>query len=227
MVSSPTPKLDEVESRILEYFEETGAKQSHTKEIAEATGITRHTAAKYLSVLEAKGLLGHEMVGNAKVWFPISREIDTRTLTIEDFDEVVAVAERMQGDDVEGGDGLTNMRTELRTQLDTDNRYCVGAETDGRIVGFIVGDERSWEFGMPEKVGWIRILGVHPDFRGQGIGKLLGEELLQRFEDAGVQHVRTIVGWNESDLLPFFHSLGFGMQESMVLEKSINEGDIQ
>lgn len=225
MVGSKGVKLDEVETRILDYFEDTGTTQSHTKEVAEETGITRHTAAKYLSVLEAKGLLGHETVGNAKVWYPISREIDVRTLTTEDFDEIISVSKRIHGIDEGEADGLTNLQTELRTQLASDNRFCLGAETQGQIVGFLVGDERSWEFGTTEKVGWIRILGVHPDFQDRGIGQLLGEEVLQRFEAAGVQRVRTIVGWSESDLLPFFHALDFGMQESTVLEKTIHESD--
>jgi GNAT superfamily N-acetyltransferase len=222
MVSTTGVDLDEAESRILEYFDEAGTTQSHTKEVAEETGITRHTASKYLSVLEAKGLLGHETVGNAKVWYPISREIEIRMLTIDDFDEIIAIAEQVQRGDV-GAEAshLTNLRTELRTQLDDDNRFCLGAEARGQLVGFIVGDQRSWEFGSPEAVGWIRILGVHPNFRNRGIGRLLGEEILERFDDAGVQRVRTIVGWDESDLLPFFHSLDFGMKEATVLERTL------
>lgn len=216
-------ELDGVESQILEYFEESGTEQSYTSEIAENCGITRHTAAKYLSVLEAKDILGHETVGNAKVWYPVSREIDVRTLTSQDFDEIIETSERIQDvDESNDDDDLANLRTELRTQLADDNRYCIGAETQDQIVGFIIGDERSWEFGSPEKVGWIRILGVHPDYQNQGIGQLLGEEILERFERADVQRVRTVVGWDESDLLPFFHSLDFGMKEAAVLEKNLN-----
>jgi predicted N-acetyltransferase YhbS len=223
MVSTTGSELDDVETRILEYFEERESKQAHTKEIAEGTGITRHTAAKYLSVLEAKGRLGQETVGNAKVWYPISREIDIRTLTIEDFDEIIAIAKQIHGgDEEEAATELPNLRTELRAQLADDNRFCVGTETEGEIVGFIIGDERSWEFGSSEQVGWIRILGVHPNFQSRGIGRLLGDEILQRFEEAGVERVRTIVGWDESDLLPFFHSLDFGMKEAAVLEKSLD-----
>lgn len=228
MVNATEVELDERESRILEYFESSGQGQSHTKEIAEATGITRHTAAKYLSVLEAKGLVGHETVGNAKVWYPLSREVDVRTLTIDDFEEIIAVSKRIQGISAKSeADEFANLRRELRAQLENGSDFCVGAETDGRIVGFIVGDQRSWEFGSPLSVGWIRILGVHPDYQNRGIGHLLGEELLDRFEETGVRRVRTLVGWDESDLLPFFHSFGFGMKEATVLEKTINDTDDQ
>jgi len=223
MVSTTGVELDDVEARILEYFEETKSEQSHTKEIAEETGITRHTAAKYLSVLEAKGLLGKKTVGNAKVWYPVSREMDIRTLTVDDFDEIIAIAEQIQGvDGDEIASELTNLRSELRTQLADDNRFCIGAEAQDEIVGFIIGDERSWEFGSPKQVGWIRMLGVHPNFQSAGVGRLLGEEILERFQKAGVERVRTIVGWDESDLLPFFHSLDFGMKEATVLEKELD-----
>lgn len=224
MTSATSVDLAEEESRVLEYFKKLDREQSHTKEIAEECGIARHTAAKYLSVLEAKGLITHQTVGNAKVWYPITRDIDVRTLMIEDFDDIIEVAKRIQ--DVHRQDDTTelvNLRTELRAQLVDDNRYCVGAESHGDIVGFIIGDERSWEFGTPERVGWIRILGVDPDHQNQGIGQLLGDEILKRFDETGVQRVRTIVGWDESDLLPFFHSLDFAMKEATVLEKKLDK----
>lgn len=215
-----TVRLDEEEKRLLEPFDEAGRTRAHTKELAEAAGVTRHTAAKYLSVLEARGLVGHDEVGNAKVWYLIGDEISTRSLTIDDLDELVAVAERIPGIQDEGDD-LTSFRRELRAHLDGPNDFCVGAEADGALVGFVVGDRSSWEFGSSIEVGWIRILGVLPDYQGKGIGRRLFDEMFQRFRDVGIERVRTIIGWDQSDVLPFFHDLGFDMQESTVLEKDI------
>jgi len=42
----------------------------------------------------------------------------------------------------------------------------IKAEKDHNVVGFVVGDRRR-------KIGWVASIGVHPDARRQGIGKLL------------------------------------------------------
>lgn len=216
-------QLDEAESRILHILEDADRPRSHTQEIAEEAEVTRHTASKYLSVLEAKGLVGHDQVGNAKVWYPVHDDITLRTLTLDDVDEVVAVANRIQGI-ADEATARENLRRELRSQLSETTEFSVGAEAQSGIIGYIVGERRSWEFGSPEEVGWIRILGIHPDYQDMGIGRRLSDEIFRRFERAGVHRVRTIVGWDESDLLPFFHSLGFDMTQSTVLERSIDIG---
>lgn len=219
-------QLETVESKIIEYFDQTDPPRAHTQEVAEELGITRHTAAKYLSVLKAKGLLTHDVVGNAKVWQPISAKVSVRTITAGDIDNVIEITNHIRDDDVRHSDRLDNLRDEVRRQIKEQDRFCLGAEVKDDFVGFIIGDERSWEFGSAAKVGWIRILGVHPDYQQSGVGQALGDEILRRFREADVQRVRTIVGWEQSDLLPFFHTLGFGMKESTVLEKSITGGDM-
>jgi GNAT superfamily N-acetyltransferase len=213
--------LDEVEKRLLDTFDDGPRSRSHTKEIAERAGVTRHTAAKYLSVLEARGLIGHEQVGNAKVWYPIGDEVGVRSLSIDDFEELVALAERLPaiGD---ADDDLANFRRELRAHLEDQSDFCVGAEADGTLVGFVIADRSSWEFGSSADVGWVRILGVRPDYQGKGIGRRLFDEAFARFRDVGIERVRTIIGWERSDVLPFFHELGFDMKESTVLERTIN-----
>jgi hypothetical protein len=29
------------------------------------------------------------------------------------------------------------------------------AETEGQVVGFILGDASGWEYSVPENIGWI------------------------------------------------------------------------
>jgi ribosomal-protein-alanine N-acetyltransferase len=42
------------------------------------------------------------------------------------------------------------------------------AIAEGRMIGFIAGDERR-----PEQVAWIATVGVLPEFRGRGVGSAL------------------------------------------------------
>jgi GNAT superfamily N-acetyltransferase len=103
-----------------------------------------------------------------------------------------------------------------------DPMMSLGAELDGDIVGFIIGEIRIWEFGIGEKTGWIRILGVDPDFQRRGIGRKLGEALLEHFERRGIKRVRTMAEWYTGDLISFFRSLGFNMLNMISLEKEFH-----
>jgi len=85
----------------------------------------------------------------------------------------------------------------------------VAAEADGRVVGFMLGEVRSGEFGLEEPTGWIEVLGVDPDFRGGGVGKKLAEAMLAHFRELGATSVRTFVDEDRDDIRKFFESLGF------------------
>jgi ribosomal protein S18 acetylase RimI-like enzyme len=93
--------------------------------------------------------------------------------------------------------------------LRRDPEASVVAEIDGRVVGFMLGEVRSGEFGLEEPTGWIEVLGVDPEFRGRAVGRLLAEAMLAHFESQGARSVRTLVDVEREDLSAFFGSLGF------------------
>lgn len=93
--------------------------------------------------------------------------------------------------------------------LRRDPEASLVAEIDGEVVGFMLGEVRSGEFGLDEATGWIEVLGVHPDYRGRAIGRLLGEAILDHFRAHDVKTVRTFVDQDREDLTGFFRALGF------------------
>ena len=86
------------------------------------------------------------------------------------------------------------------------------AEVNGAVVGFMLGEVRSGEFGLEEPTGWIEILGVDPSQRGKDIGRRLAEAMLAHFKGQGATSVRTLVDeglkhWEQ--ISRFFRALGF------------------
>src|SRR3989441_13303292 len=97
----------------------------------------------------------------------------------------------------------------------------IGAEAEGKVVGFLVGDVRAWDFGEDQEIGWIRIVGIDPAYQGHGVGKALGEALMRYFETRGVTTVRTTVEWDAGDLIAYFRTLGFVRSGFIGLEKHL------
>jgi ribosomal protein S18 acetylase RimI-like enzyme len=52
--------------------------------------------------------------------------------------------------------------------------------TGEKVVGFILGDASGWEYGVPNTVGWIDTIGVHPGYQKKGIARALLMEMVDR-----------------------------------------------
>lgn len=85
----------------------------------------------------------------------------------------------------------------------------VVAIADGELVGFMFGEVRSGEFGLEEPTGWIEVMGVDPEQRGQAVGRQLAERMLEHFRGRGATSVRTLVDEDAEGIASFFAALGF------------------
>jgi len=99
---------------------------------------------------------------------------------------------------------------------------CLVAETeDGAMVGYIVGDVRGWEYGVPESTGWIEVVNVRPDLQRSGIASRLLEQLLDYFKQAGVKQVYAVVDWDLEGGIRFFRAHGFRPGDFVFFEKKL------
>ena len=87
------------------------------------------------------------------------------------------------------------------------DRYFLIAETGGRVLGFIIGEVRAWEFGSPPS-GWIFAIGVDPEHRLKKIGSRLFAAICRRMGEGGVRTVRTMLARDDALNMAFFRSQG-------------------
>jgi ribosomal protein S18 acetylase RimI-like enzyme len=130
-------------------------------------------------------------------------EVRVRPLDELDIDAIVNIDEKISGD----------YRPEVWERrigyyLRRDPEASVVAEVGGQVVGFMLGEVRSGEFGLEEPTGWIEVLGVDPDIRGRAIGRRMAEAVLEHFRGQGAHIVRTLVD-EGSEIRSFFSALGF------------------
>lgn len=105
--------------------------------------------------------------------------------------------------------------------LRRDPETALVAEHEGNVVGFMLGDVRSGEFGLEEPTGWIEVVGVDPRTRGLGVGRKLAEEMFARFRSRGAATVRTLVEDERGELVKFFASVGFEPARLTALARTI------
>ena len=143
-------------------------------------------------------------------------EMRIRTLKKDDLGAIVKIDEKVLGQ---------NRKNYWERKLELmNNRFSqvsLVAEMEGDVVGFILGDVSGWEFGVPEKIGWIDTIGIDPGYQKRGLATALANELINNLKALGVKTIYTLVSWKDWDLLQFFHAMGFTRGDMINLELKI------
>ncbi len=193
------------------------------EELSERLNLTRHTVAKYLEVLRAEGKIHYNKIGRTKLWTDVSAAVNIRFLGMDDLDDILRIQQRIVGDQQsENSEKLASLKDTTVYHLERgDPLMNLGAEIDGKLVGFVIAEVRRWEFGRSDMIGWILILGVDTEYQGMGAGRKLGSTLLEHFRKKSVKKIQTLVEWHDGELISYFKSLGFNLLPMLPLEKEI------
>ncbi|WP_161142300.1 GNAT family N-acetyltransferase [Propylenella binzhouense] len=96
------------------------------------------------------------------------------------------------------------------------------ARDEGRVVGYIIGTVRAWEFGSPPS-GWIHAVGVDPTARKAGVGTKLFNEMVEFLRGAGANTIRTMLHIDDHLLMSFFRTHGMAAGPFVELEMSAEQ----
>ncbi|GBE29949.1 acetyltransferase (GNAT) family protein [bacterium BMS3Bbin04] len=95
-------------------------------------------------------------------------------------------------------------------------------EVKGDVVGFIMVQVASGEFGLPESVATIDTIGILPVYNGKGLAGELFSHTVTQLRKLGVTRIQTLVDWLDQDLIGFFASRGFAPGGMLFLEKNVD-----
>ncbi|HEX7217008.1 MAG TPA: GNAT family N-acetyltransferase [Methylomirabilota bacterium] len=143
--------------------------------------------------------------------------IDVRPVELSDLDAIVRIDENLAG----------QTRKEywlqrLEVAALRPPWMSLVAETDGRVVAFLLGWVGESEFGIGQRTAWVDLVGVDPPYRGRGVA----QTLLQRFVESGrelraIEKVATLIDLAQSDVREFFTRVGFHHGPMVQMERSI------
>jgi ribosomal protein S18 acetylase RimI-like enzyme len=101
-------------------------------------------------------------------------------------------------------------------------RHFLVAVVGSRVMGFVIGEVRDWEFGSPP-CGWVFAIDVDPRARQKGVGSKLLAAVRERFELVGVRILRTMLASDNQLILSFFRSQGLRAGRLIPLELEIGK----
>lgn len=103
---------------------------------------------------------------------------------------------------------------EIRKKLQRDADLFLVAEEDERIIGAVLG-------GFDGRRGMIYHLAVDPSRRGEGIGRVLMEEVEDRLRVKGCHKYYLLITKDNRDTIGFYESLGCEVMDLFILGKVI------
>ena len=101
-------------------------------------------------------------------------------------------------------------RVMIKKKIEHDPESIIVAKDSGNIVGsvFIIYDPWS---------SFIYRLGVHPDYRNQGLGKRLMETAEERLYTKGTNPITIFVLPDNKRVLEFYKRIGYGNEEDVLM----------
>jgi len=146
-----------------------------------------------------------------------ARPVNIREAEPVDVDAVAALDARITG--LAKPDYWRRAYTRYGTR---PTRYFLVAEVEGQVRGFVLGEERAWEFGSPPS-GWVFAIGVDPEAREGGIGSRLFAAICARMKASGVKTVRTMLARDDALNMAFFRSQGMRGGPFIQLEMPLDD----
>ncbi len=142
-------------------------------------------------------------------------DLQLRSLHRDDIDRVAGIESRITG---QSRKGFLEKRFAAAAKS-PDGFIACAAVRDGKLDGYAIARIQEGEFGAPDAVAVLDVVGIDPDAQGKGIGKALLAEMERRMKARGIGTLRTQVDWGSPAMIRFFSSTGFLLAPVQILER--------
>lgn len=140
---------------------------------------------------------------------PSKVEVDIREMEIDDIPSVYHLGERLFTSE-ESPILYRNWDPYEVTQYFTsDPEYCLVAEAEARIVGFVLATTVEKEATAWKKYGYVAWIGVDEDFQRQRLARRLYREAEKRLRGDGVRMMMADTAGDNEEAVAFFKAMGF------------------
>ena len=138
---------------------------------------------------------------------PEIHAVSIREMNIDDIAPIFHLGEELFTSDLYPYLYRTWDEWEVIGMYNTDSEYCLVAEVDDRLAGFILGTiiiKASWKYG------YITWLGISPDFQRRGIADRLVDKIIERMIEDNVRFMLVDTDPANTPAINFFTRKGFG-----------------
>jgi len=153
--------------------------------------------------------------------------VTMRQIRIEDIPKIYALGEKLFSADTYATLYRAWDQYEIAELFFSDTEYCLVAESEGKVIGFILGTVVE-KPRTGRRYGYVLWLGIARTFQRHGIADMLLKRLLRRFRRSGVHMVLADTAAENVRAIRFFSAHKFnGMQEHVYLSRNLTRGQAE
>lgn len=134
-------------------------------------------------------------------------QIDTRTLTIEDYNAIIKLW-KLAGLPIKpkGRESEENMEKQMKAFPE----FFIGAFHEKKLIGVVIG---SYDGRMK---GWINRLAVEPEYRRKDIAKRLIDLLEKALKKQGAAVLCALIEYPNEESLSLFQRMGYVLHDNIL-----------
>ncbi|MDS3859555.1 GNAT family N-acetyltransferase [Thermosynechococcaceae cyanobacterium BACA0444] len=133
--------------------------------------------------------------------------VTVRDMSVDDIAPVFHLGERLFTSDLYPSLYRIWDEWEVIGYYNTDPDYCLVAEIDGNLAGFVLGtiiEKAPWVYG------YINWLGVSRDYQRRGVADILVDKIIERMIEQGARFMLVDTDPANTPAVKFFTRKGFG-----------------
>ena len=104
----------------------------------------------------------------------------------------------------------SDTKKEVNVMLNKNPDLCLIAKIDEKVIGVVMG-------GFDGRRGYVHHLAIDPEYQRKGYGKLLMDELTERFQKKRVHKVHLFIEKHNKDVINFYRKLGWEIRNDLVM----------
>jgi len=104
----------------------------------------------------------------------------------------------------------SDTKKELNVMFNRNPDLCLIARINEIIIGVVMG-------GFDGRRGYVHHLSIDPEYQRKGYGKLLMDELIERFQKKRVHKVHLFIEKHNKDVIAFYRKLGWEIRNDLVM----------
>lgn len=148
-------------------------------------------------------------------------DLTLRSLYPEDINQVSEIESSLTG-----SSRRVFLEKRLAVATAMPDSFITCAALDGeRLAGYGFARILEGEFGARSAIAVLDDIGVDPDHRGKGIGKMILSGIERRMKNKNISTLQTQIAWSNHSMTSFFASTGFILATGQIIERDTSPLD--
>ncbi len=115
--------------------------------------------------------------------------------------------------------GSTDTKEEIKRILDKNPHLFLVGKIHQKIIGVVIG-------GFDGRRGYVHHLAIDPDYQKKGYGKMIMDELIDRFRKMRVHKVHLFIEKYNKGVVNFYKNLGWEIRDDLIMMSFVPDKNI-